>query len=749
MVLRRFALHAGRALLMLTVTAVPVRAAAVIELYGTFHAMGVIVTLTAGEDSDATAAAALSYRVSGTSSYQQAFPLSRVSATRFVGSLFWLTPGTTYDVRVALTDSGVPPLDGVTLTASGATRAEVALPPSTHSYIVSPGGSGSTCTAPSPCALTTALGLVQAGQDVVLRGGVYAQGALSVPRSGTAGAPIVIRGYTGETAVLDGGDPASYSWTAQGGGVYQTTVAVGDTHLVVANGQRLYPYQSLADLQALAWSVPGFYANGTSLSVRLAGDANPGGASLVVSRFNSAFSVSQNYVAFVNLTFRYYGQGSYAKALYFNDASDNLVQDCVFLINDLGIGLKRDSHRNVIQDSSFSDTTNAWPWDAVKTGAALETGGIRLYEPMTGRGTVIRRNTFHHYFDGLGVCPETTAGVTNETDVYENLVHDAGDDGMETDGRCSNVRIWENTFHDVLAGISLAPALTGPVYAIRNLVYRTGAGNSSYTGMFFKFNSGGGASGPMFLFHNTGDAVLPANSGFDIRSPGTWSRLYARNNIWSATEYAVVNANTAQPLDLDYDDLWTTLSGELAWWSSLSDRHLNTLAELQAATGLEVHGRSVAPEFVDAGAGNYRLNATSRLVNAGLVIPGINDGYTGSRPDLGAFEFTGRPTFTDEPIVLRATPIKRVHVTELRQAVATLRSRLGLSPVAWTDDPPMIRATTVKADHVAELRAAIAGVYVALTIDPPTYTHALLAAKTSEVSATDIAELRAAVLAVW
>ena len=143
-----------------------------------------------------------------------------------------------------------------------------------------------------------------------------------------------------------------------------------------------------------------------------------------------------------------------------------------------------------------------------------------FYSPTTGRGNVIRRNTFHDYFDGLGACPSETDGETNETDVYENLVYRAGDDGMETDGTCSNVRIWGNVFHDVLMGISLAPVYDGPVYAIRNLIHRTGVGNNDYSGSPFKFNSGYDKSGPIFLFHNTADAALPGNNGIYIKAPG-------------------------------------------------------------------------------------------------------------------------------------------------------------------------------------------------------------------------------------
>jgi hypothetical protein len=214
---------------------------------------------------------------------------------------------------------------------------------------------------------------------------------------------------------------------------------------------------------------------------------------------------------------------------------------------------------------------------------------------------------------------------------------------METDGRCSNVRIWGNTFHDVLDGISLAPVYDGPVYAIRNLIYRTGAGNNDYSGSAFKFNSGYNQSGPMYLFHNTGDAFLtdPLSSGLDIKSPGSWTMITSRNNIWSGTDYSISNANPVQPIDLDYDNQYTTLPGELAWWSNLDDRHLNTLLELQAATGQELHGLNALPGFADATSGDYTLTDSSELVDEGLIIPGINDDYLGSAPDIGAFEYNG------------------------------------------------------------------------------------------------------------
>ena len=647
--------HAGGAVTPTPTPTPPTPPGFTLELYSNFHTLGVIVDF-ASADPDGDATAAVEYRTGG-DPYRAGFPLSRVGDTRFVGSLFWLTPGATYDVRVTLADPDGGPLDGITLTSSTATRAEIVIPTSAHSFYVSPNGSGTACTLASPCALAEGINQAQAGDAVVLRGGIYYQGEIDLPRSGAAGAPIVIRSFPGENAILDGSDPATFTWTAQGGGVYRTTVNVPDPHVVLADGARLFPYLSMADLQTLSWDVPGFYSDGTALYVRLANDADPNTAAMIVSRAHYAFYSEQDFVYFLDLTFRYYGQGDWAKAVYFLDASDNLVQGSIFISNEVGVGIKYDSHRNVIQDNEFYDTVFDWPWEGVKEVGEIEDGGVYIYEPMTGRGTVIRRNVFHDDFDGFHISP-WEGETTSETDVYENLVYNVGDDGMEADGYASNVRIWSNTFHDALMGVSLAPVYIGPVYAIRNVIYHTGV-HGQY-GSAFKFNSGYDQSGPMYLLHNTTDAGLPEQNGLTIFEPGTWQMIYARNNIWAGTAYALENYNTGQPLDLDYDDLYTTLPGELARWEYLPDTHLNTLAELQSVTGQELNGLNVEPGFVDAPNGYYDLSPDSALIDAGVILPGINDqgpfAYRGVAPDLGAFE----STVSSDQSSVNGVPMKRL-----------------------------------------------------------------------------------------
>jgi hypothetical protein len=612
-----------------------------LELYGTFHSMGVIATLPAGTDSNRNAVANVDYRTSGGLDYVAGFPLTRVDATTFVGSLFWLTPGTTYDVRVRYADADGGTLDKGWASASAATRDEITIPAPTRSLVVSPTGSGNSCTTATPCALSQALGQLKAGDEVVLSAGTYSQGALTISSSGTRTAPIVIRGASDASVILDGADPATFTWTSQGNGVFSTTVNQADPHLLVADGARLYPYPDAASLAALsATNTPGFYARGTAVSVHLAGGANPSSVALSVSRYNSALTISGDFVYLINLTFQNYGLADYAKAIYIRDGSDNLVRGCRFITNDLGIGIKGDANRNVIEESDFSDTIASWTWEDVKAEGNLETGGVRFYSPVDGRGTIIRRNRFHDFFDGLGICPNDSAAKSNETDFYDNESYNLGDDGVETDGQCVNVRIWGNVFHDTLAGISLAPVAGGPVYCLRNRIYLTGAGTSQegYTGLPFKLNSGGGDSGAIYLFHNTVDAQRANNNGFGIMSPGSWTALVARNNVFAGTAQALSNANPSQPIDMDYDDLWRSGGGYLVRWDGLDNPRLNTLADYTAATHQEAHGISADPAFVAPAAGDFTPTPSSPLVDRGLYIPGINDGYKGAAPDIGAIE---------------------------------------------------------------------------------------------------------------
>ena len=55
---------------------------------------------------------------------------------------------------------------------------------------------------------------------------------------------------------------------------------------------------------------------------------------------------------------------------------------------------------------------------------------------------------------------------------------------------------------------------------------------------------------------------------------------------------------------------------------------------------------------------NFRLKPTSKAVDAGVLIPTVNDGFTGRAPDLGALE-VGKPEPTYGPRWLKGQPFYR------------------------------------------------------------------------------------------
>jgi len=77
-----------------------------------------------------------------------------------------------------------------------------------------------------------------------------------------------------------------------------------------------------------------------------------------------------------------------------------------------------------------------------------------------------------------------------------------------------------------------------------------------------------------------------------------------------------------------------------------------TIPAFYTATGQEQHGLNQNPKFIDPSS-DFHLAAGSPLINSGLVIPGVNDGYFGDKPDIGKYEYSSESVAT--PLHPRAT----------------------------------------------------------------------------------------------
>ena len=105
-------------------------------------------------------------------------------------------------------------------------------------------------------------------------------------------------------------------------------------------------------------------------------------------------------------------------------------------------------------------------------------------------------------------------------------------------------------------------------------------------------------------------------------------------------------------------------------------------------------------------------------------------------------------TFTDDPLTLGVTPVKAIHITELRQSIDALRSHHGLGVFAYTDPTLTVGVTPIRAVHLTELRTALDGVYDALGLARPSYTDPVIVAGQTVIKGVHIEELRSAVRVV-
>lgn len=108
--------------------------------------------------------------------------------------------------------------------------------------------------------------------------------------------------------------------------------------------------------------------------------------------------------------------------------------------------------------------------------------------------------------------------------------------------------------------------------------------------------------------------------------------------------------------------------------------------------------------------------------------------------------FVPHDVFTDEPMV-PGTPIRSVHVAELRLRIDLLRIHFGLQPYGWSDPGPLA-SLVVRAVHLAELRSALQAAFSAAAVASPSFADPTLLPGVTAIKAVHVAELRAAVLAL-
>ena len=109
---------------------------------------------------------------------------------------------------------------------------------------------------------------------------------------------------------------------------------------------------------------------------------------------------------------------------------------------------------------------------------------------------------------------------------------------------------------------------------------------------------------------------------------------------------------------------------------------------------------------------------------------------------------TAAGVFADHPIRPGVTPVRAVHLLQLRARIDEARSGIGLPSFRWQDPVITPGVTPVRLAHLLDLRSALSAAYVAAGRAAPRWTDATPVAGATPIRAVHVMELRAAVMAI-
>ncbi len=146
------------------------------------------------------------------------------------------------------------------------------------------------------------------------------------------------------------------------------------------------------------------------------------------------------------------------------------------------------------------------------------------------------------------------------------------------------------------------------------------------------------------------------------------------------------------------------------------------------------------------------LTVTGVAVGSTTVTVTADDGKGGTADESFDVTVTAANTppggWTDAVLTVGVTPIKAVHMEELRTRTATVSTGCGLTAPPWTDAVLTVGVTPIKAVHVEELRTALSSASTTCGLTAPTWTDAVLTVGVTPIKAAHFMELRSAVEAL-
>jgi len=313
----------------------------------------------------------------------------------------------------------------------------------------------------------------------------------------------------------------------------------------------------------------------------------------------------------------------------------------------------------LVYDCSFTGN-NLWNTSFLENNSTWNDDGVML----AGSGNCAFNNTLAGFGDAFCV----NAGAANVgVHFYRNRIEFTCDDGCEADYGVRNMSFYDNRIQNSMTFISCDPLYQGPFFAFRNVSINTGRApykfNDTQAGMLVYSNTvvrqlgyGSGDTWPWVQFNNgalrawgyrnnilvcKGDAggkVMAIESTLNTPIDFTHNGWYPDGSFWWST---------SGPSATSLAGIKAAMTATVPLFGGLTQRHANDLISEADPFDTDVtlgatYDVQVTTEYEPS------LQAGSVLLNAGVEIPGITDGFSGAAPDIGAV-ITGRaaPTVGD------------------------------------------------------------------------------------------------------
>jgi len=621
----------------------------VIQEPPTTHALGVEWRI--GGDDNRNASVALAWRKTGETAWHDGLPLLRlqgeavqqgasfhyVAPNMFAGSVFDLQPGTSYDIRLRLSDpdtpAGTAPIERM---VTARTRPVPKSTPGGAIYHVYPRDFTGQKLEPNFNSLMAAYNTgangadfvnsfqprVKPGDTILVHAGIYREDR---------------RRYAGPNSTLFDG---TFYLTADGTAEQPIVIkAAGDGEVIFDGGGNAV----LFDLMAADYNyVEGITVRNTDVAFLL-------GRKRILGAVG--FTLKNSKIENV-------GRGVFSD---WGGARDFYIADNVFTG-------RNDPGRLMGWIGATWQNLPGFPQPLLSEYA------VKIF----GSGHVIAHNRVENFHDGIDHAtygdpdgwPDNPV-MPVSSDIVGNDIRNVDDNCIEADGGAQNFRIIGNRcFNMAHRALSTQPSLGGPIYFIRNIVYNAPEGGA----LKITANSAG-----VLVYNNTlltEAHQMGAASNLHFRNnlilgQGAWPEVFSVETFtrWSTSDFNGFSAAGTGPSQF----AWAAPENGAADYGARSPRPAKsfpTLKDYSEQTGQDSHSRMVDwsvfqkasppakgdatrlyhPEDYD-----FRLTPNSAAIDAGTVLPGVTDGYTGRTPDLGALE-SGRPAPTYGPRPLAEQP---------------------------------------------------------------------------------------------